>query len=529
MINHSMGTGTTTQFYRNLWTIHELDLCKKISILLKIFLLAGFFLGSAIPTNGFAQIQDADTNTNEKFMKNTSHLDTQDAAATIASNETLSPTLSLDDLDTLLEPEEKIPEPKENAHVVSKKLLEEKTLSISGFMTVLFTLLHVPPAKGLTSVYEFYHTSAPSFGLGGINVYLDANPHPWFRGFVELRFYSLLSNIEIGHSDILFGSIDTITLPDMSRLEVVTQPPAHFDEASNESFVGGFNLERAYIEFKPKDSFHISLGQFLTPYGIFNLDHGDLVVSSVRYPFLTAASIIPNKMLGLQISGHVYPGNWQLDYYGYIGNQNTIFQLAYNFDLYAEIAGGGRLALTPPFFCPFFESTFGISFYYGTETNILGLYRETSPSGEVLTTDWLIFDAILDRVLALDWKVQFKKLIFQSEFMINFAVLRDPELFYQKYPSKTYHEYGVYGQLEYIIKDQLKPYLRVEYIVYTDEVATVPKPLINTLGMNYRPFPFFVCKFDVSYIHLKQAAMHWDPQMYYTSYWSFAFSSSLAF
>ena len=60
----------------------------------------------------------------------------------------------------------------------------------------------------------------------------------------------------------------------------------------------GILIERAYMEWKPADWFGVRAGRFLTPFGIWNEDHGSPVLIGVDYPQFMNFNLVPLQQLG---------------------------------------------------------------------------------------------------------------------------------------------------------------------------------------------------------------------------------------
>jgi hypothetical protein len=64
---------------------------------------------------------------------------------------------------------------------------------------------------------------------------------------------------------------------------------------------GGVEIERAWLEYSAHPLFTIRGGQWLTPYGIWIVDHGSPVIIGVRRPFVVGEALIPERQTGVQI------------------------------------------------------------------------------------------------------------------------------------------------------------------------------------------------------------------------------------
>lgn len=81
----------------------------------------------------------------------------------------------------------------------------------------------------------------------------------------------------------------------------------------------GLNIERAYVDVNLSDPIKLRLGKFITPAGIWNVDHGSPVVLTVRQPVQTTTTpIFPESQTGLMGFGTIPLGDHDFSYSGYI-------------------------------------------------------------------------------------------------------------------------------------------------------------------------------------------------------------------
>jgi hypothetical protein len=192
-------------------------------------------------------------------------------------------------------------------------------------------------------------TGETTFVLGNVNTYIDAQPHPDWRALTEVRF-TLFPNgaTNIGH----IGRGD-FTLADTSVFD---------DTGTNGGFTevqwSGIVLERAHIDYMASDLVNLRVGYFLTPYGIWNVDHGTPTRMTLWEPIFMALEIIPKRQLGVQLFGREHFLPWELHYNAYVSNGRTEGQVDYTDDK----ALGGRVALKRHRPYPF---QLGLSFHIG--------------------------------------------------------------------------------------------------------------------------------------------------------------------
>jgi uncharacterized small protein (DUF1192 family) len=176
-----------------------------------------------------------------------------------------------------------------------------------------------------------------TFVLGNINLYFDFRPAQDWKSLIEVR----LTNYPQ-------GTIDT-TVHDPAN-------GAGDDSVKWSAII----LERAYMEWHKLDYLNIRVGQFLTPYGIWNVDHGTPTLISLHRPEFITEELWPTYQLGIEALGRLdHFGAWMLQYNAYISNGRTNGVL----DLTNDKTLGGRLALSTS--RPH-SMTFGLSAMHGT-------------------------------------------------------------------------------------------------------------------------------------------------------------------
>jgi hypothetical protein len=102
---------------------------------------------------------------------------------------------------------------------------------------------------------------------------------------------------------------------------------------------GGTVIERAWLEWNDIDAFRVRAGYFLTPYGIWNVDHGTPTLISLALPDFFAGEYFPTHQTGIQLLGTIPSGAWEFGYHATVSNGRTVGQLDENDDK----AFGGRL------------------------------------------------------------------------------------------------------------------------------------------------------------------------------------------
>jgi hypothetical protein len=121
---------------------------------------------------------------------------------------------------------------------------------------------------------------------------------------------------------------------------------------------GSIVLEQAWIQGTVTDWFGVRVGYWLTPFGIWNIDHGTPTLIGLTPPQFTRGRFYPQHQLGVQALGHMTSQAWTFNYTAYMSNGKT----SGNLDPTDDKAFGLRLSaqtMRP------FPMTFGLAGYTG--------------------------------------------------------------------------------------------------------------------------------------------------------------------
>ena len=273
-------------------------------------------------------------------------------------------------------------------------LLNGEALKIYGFGDVGYRQMLVPK----TSPWLVYLNRHPSMFVGHLNFYFDSQLAERWRALAEVRFTYLPQGGWRTADDGVVRHHDT-------RI-------ADYTDFTRDRPVGGLMIERAFIEYSAASWLSVQAGQFLTPYGIWNVDHGSPVIIGVSPPYIVGARLLPDSQVGLLGFGRVsLVDDLELSYALGLSNGRTDL-IAYE-DLDDNKAITARLALT---YRGLGELTLGSTFYAGTTTdNTRAIYFEgSSPKSR---ED--IFYQVDERSFAFDLRWIKDDLHFQAESIVN--------------------------------------------------------------------------------------------------------------
>lgn len=171
--------------------------------------------------------------------------------------------------------------------------IETYALNIYGFTDFTYT----------ARLNDFAFASPyPSFMVGNLNLYAGAELGRGWRALTEFRL------LYVPH-----GAVPTSEAQALEPVRGDTTVPDPADYGRPQRW-GGVEIERAYLEYSAHSLLTIRGGQWLTPYGIWNVDHGSPVIIGVRRPYVVGEALIPERQTGIQIYGSHIVGRTELGY-----------------------------------------------------------------------------------------------------------------------------------------------------------------------------------------------------------------------
>jgi len=207
----------------------------------------------------------------------------------------------------------------------------EPTFDVHGF-------IDMGAQKAYTNAPEGFPSTAGTFVLGNVNLYFTFHPADHWSALAEVRF----TNEPNGTAFDPANGIGDDTMR-----------------------WGSTVLERAYIQYDRSRELGIRVGEFLTPFGIWNVDHGSPTVIPIVRPESITQELFPAHQLGVDVYGEIpglIPDRWTVGYHAYVSNGRTPGSV----DLTDDKMLGGRLSAstTRPY-----RMAFGVSAMYGTYTD----------------------------------------------------------------------------------------------------------------------------------------------------------------
>lgn len=234
-----------------------------------------------------------------------------------------------------------------------------------------------------------------TFYVGNFNVYLSGELGRW-RSLGEVRFTYLPNGAET-------YNLGTGTATRMSTAY------SDYSDWGRTKKVGGIIIERVWLEYAAHQLLTIRAGQFLTPYGIWNVDHGSPVVIGITRPFIVGNEWLPSRQTGIEIYGSYNIKSTQVGYHLTLSNgRGPIDEYQ---DLDSNKAVGWRVWVKHD--SPIGTLSLGTSGYKGTYTDSS---TQLSLTGQ---TQYPVTSRYDELSLAADFKWAWGGYLLQSEAILH--------------------------------------------------------------------------------------------------------------
>jgi hypothetical protein len=238
----------------------------------------------------------------------------------------------------------------------------EPTFDVYGYLTLELQKWFVEDDNPFNGIIN----TNLSFGMQNLNLYFSSHMTETLSALVELGFSSLPHGLD--KSFMPFERYDN-RVQDPRSTETIT--------------MGGINIERAQLVWQPYDFFGVTAGRFLTPYGIWNIDHSPVIIIPTNLPYVMIRQTVQPAQTGIAVQGRFFPGkNMYLDYAVTLSNGRGAAEEV--FDLDENKAVGLRLKGS------YEKDEFGISLggygYFGTATDSTKTLETTPEFNITMTT-----------------------------------------------------------------------------------------------------------------------------------------------
>ncbi len=354
----------------------------------------------------------------------------------------------------------------------SQASADEHPLQIYGFADVTYYL----PLFPKTSFLAAQIPENQQFVMGNFNLYLAKEISERLRALGEVRFLYLPDGQITGNG----------------YLSTQVDDPANLYRPVNWA---GISIQRLYLEYDLFSNLTIRAGQFLTPYGIWNVDHGTPTLISIRAPYVIGEALFPVEQTGLELYGHTFFSEVGLEYHLTLSNGRG--PIDDTRDLDANKAIGGRLVLE---WKREFDLKIGFSYYRGLYTNRTPLSFDPTTGTSTST----ILERYEEQAVGADASLDWGGLVFRGE-ILDSDHRYDPN-FRGFGPTFTpdNRRWGTYGLVGYHLPWNLLPFASAQYYKFPETPGNQYNPAVRAFaaGLNYRLHPSVVLKAEYTYATL---------------------------
>jgi hypothetical protein len=354
---------------------------------------------------------------------------------------------------------------------------DEHPLQIYGFADVTYYL----PLFPKTSFLAAQIPDNQQFVMGNFNLYLAKEISDRLRALGEVRF------LYLPNGQIQGNSYTSTQVDDPANL----YRPVTW---------GGITIERLHIEYDLLSNLTIRVGQFLTPYGIWNVDHGSPTIISIRAPYVIGEALFPVEQVGLQLFGRTYFSELAIEYHLTLSNGRG--PIGDTRDLDDNKAIGGRLVFE---WKREFDLKIGFSYFRGLYTNRTPVSFDPTTGMSSST----ILERYEEQAVAADVSLDFSGLVLRSE-ILDSDHRYDPN-FRGSGPTFTpdNRRWGAYGLLGYHLPHNLLPYFLAQYYRFPETPGNQYNPSVQgvSAGLNYRLHPSVVLKAEYTHATLPDSPL----------------------
>jgi hypothetical protein len=394
-----------------------------------------------------------------------------------------------------------------------------KLLSFWGFSDLTFGGIHYDSSNALYKVATPYNAT---FYSSGINLYAKSEMTRTLTALVETRL-TYTPTGAIPNSDYpsatYVGATQIASDPGQSPANTYVHGP--YSQLAYQQ--DGLVIQRAYMEWKPQDWFGVRAGLFLTPFGIWNEDHGSPVLIGVDYPQFMNFNLVPLQQLGLEAFGSFgLSDELRMEYALTVANSNGPSP-EYK-DLAAMKAFGARLKLVYThddlyfrlgayaYYSDYVNSTDAIVLHLTPKLTLDGSYA--NPLSDVTT----VGESYDEGILTGDLDIRIKRFRFLGEIatqriIYNMPPTLDPNLqaikgipFNVNAYDASHFGYGGYVMAAYevpvhtrVIDFSVTPYVGYDYVVPSTTALQNQTQQVRG-GLNVKPSPYVTCKVELSRI-----------------------------
>lgn len=234
-----------------------------------------------------------------------------------------------------------------------------------------------------------------AFYIGNLNLYLSKNLTESFRTMAEVRL-TYLPNGALYSSGTSIGYETTQT--------------ADYANGTRTTRWGGIIMQRVYLEWSLHRLLAVRMGQFLTPYGVWNVDHGSPVYIPATRPYATNNDFFPERQTGFELFGR-----WEATNRNTLGYHLTFSNGTGPFSEYRDLDENKAVGVRT--YWEFQDPVYvriGFSGYYGRDTS-------STPTARIVDGTAVLKDNVLSQydnlALGADYQLKFKQWLVQGEWI----------------------------------------------------------------------------------------------------------------
>ncbi len=346
-------------------------------------------------------------------------------------------------------------------------------------------------------VFKSFDGYPPSFSVGRLNLYFGGELGDNWRTLTEVRFSYLPNGSLPAGANAFAGEAPTnTTVPDY----VDYDRPRRW---------GSILIERAYVEKTIDTWLNVQVGHYLTPYGIWNVDHGSPVILGVTRPYAVGEALFPESQTGFMLHGTEAIGAANVGYVLTLSNGRGPFDTTKDLD--KNKAVGWRLRGSYDTDAGLFS--LGYSGYRGDYTEGLQTWAITPDGGFEASIVKDVNYAELGTAFDFRWELGGASL--QSEFIMQQVKQKNGQVRYQEASPfapagllPDYRRIGVYGIAAYRFDSLmgLTPWIGTEYYDTGKQPGSFFPDGVHELyvGLNLRPTPRVVLKTQYVGVFMKE-------------------------
>jgi opacity protein-like surface antigen len=356
--------------------------------------------------------------------------------------------------------------------------------------------------KKVFDVYGFFDLTFINFFAEDSNLHNLVPANPTFTMTqLNLYFYSEMTHSLSAIAELKFSFLPLGQEHDLAVLqygiEYDREDTTVNDQITNEEYrYGSVTIERVHLTYQPFDFFGVIAGRFLTPYGIWNVDHGSPVLLTVNYPYMQIQQIVPTAQTGIQLFGRAFLSSSSfIDYAFTLSNGRGPIESVVDLD---DNKGLG-LKFKYTYNGDKVTAAVGAYGYMGDYTDIKKTLESTAPL-DVVATDTAKYREWAGSV---DFQLNFFGVLLQSEYASAIIKYDDdlrPRVSGGYMPNYTTYSY--YILLGYSLPKtgtmSVTPYFMFQQR-RVDDINPDNMAFTFSGGINFKPSPYVALKTEYLY------------------------------